>query len=188
MTRRAGFTLIELLVVIAIIAVLIGLLLPAAQAVREATRRAQRLNNLKQIGLAIHDYESNNGCLPPGYLSSPGVGFRDPNTGDWGPGWGWLTAVLPGVEQDGQFANDDWDGPGSYVAPNSGPSIYEAPAIIHPPNSPVGDTDEMYSLHPGGANVLLCDGSVRFIKAPIDLATWAALSSRCGGELTSSDY
>ena len=60
--------------------------------------------------------------------------------------------VVPGSAHFsyGQFTNDDWDGPGSYVASNSGPSIYEAPAIIHPPNSPVGDTDEMYSLHPAG--------------------------------------
>jgi prepilin-type processing-associated H-X9-DG protein len=56
------------------------------------------------------------------------------------------------------------------------------------PNSPVGDTDEMHSLHPGGANFLLCDGSVRFIKESIQLSTWAALSSRCGGEIISSDY
>jgi prepilin-type processing-associated H-X9-DG protein len=66
--------------------------------------------------------------------------------------------------------------------------FYAASAIIHPPNSPVGDTDEMYSLHLGGANVLLSDGSVRFIKQSINLATWAALSSRCGGEMISSDY
>jgi prepilin-type processing-associated H-X9-DG protein len=87
----------------------------------------------------------------------------------------------------GQFASPDPDGAGRYVASNSGPSIYQAPAIIHPPNSPVGDTDEMYSLHPGGANVLLCDGSVRIIKQTIDLATWAALSSRSNGEVISAD-
>ncbi|WP_165074002.1 DUF1559 family PulG-like putative transporter [Paludisphaera rhizosphaerae] len=71
-SKRAGFTLIELLVVIAIIAVLIALLLPAVQAAREAARRAQCVNNLKQIGLAMHNYESVNGSLPPGQLLGAG--------------------------------------------------------------------------------------------------------------------
>ncbi len=324
---RRGFTLIELLVVIAIIAVLIALLLPAVQAAREAARRAQCVNNLKQIGLAIANYESSVGCIVSGYITScigncssplplppqlavPGYN-PDPQTGDNGPGWGWLALLLPQIEQaplynainvnlptwvaanstvvvtqinvfncpsannptptcamvdangnllpvfNPYFARSDyvynvgwndsgmpatvnydntvtgcngpiyrnshvtfagvtdglsntvfagertpylsdatWVGiiPGyrhfaynafaslgtgglgvnydyanAILAAHSGPSLYEDPVVIHPPNSPLGHTDEMYSLHPGGGNVLLGDGSVRFIKQSINL-------------------
>lgn len=333
-----GFTLIELLVVIAIIAVLIALLLPAVQAAREASRRLQCVNNMKQIGLAIANYESALGCIVPGYICSTtsltrfGVpGYNpDPQTNDNGPGWGWLALLLPFAEQtplynaanvnlptwvaanrtvvttqlnvyncpsannptpfcmmvdsgmtllpvdnsafaranyqynmgwndtsitpantnyddpvqgcngpiyrnsrvtyagvtDGlsntvvagekspyladatwvgiipgyrhfaynAFASSgtggigvNYDYPGSILASHSGPSLYESPQVIHPPNSPLGHTDEMYSLHPGGANVLLGDGSVRFLKQSINLRAWQALSSRSNGEVIDAD-
>ena len=84
-------------------------------------------------------------------------------------------------------AGVSYDYPGSLLSSHSGPSLYEVPQVIHPPNSPLGHTDEFYSLHPGGANALIGDGSVRFVKQSINLLTWQALSSRANGEVISAD-
>ena len=95
-----GFTLVELLVVIAIIGILIALLLPAVQAAREAARRSQCSNNMKQIGLAIHNYHDSHKKFPPGYMGDP-----PNNPGGCGqvhhdrPGWGWAAYILPYMEQ-----------------------------------------------------------------------------------------
>ncbi len=98
---RRGFTLIELLVVIAIIAVLISLLLPAVQAAREAARRAQCLNNLKQMGIALHNYHDAVLVFPPGYIAARR--FIDGET-DTAPGWSWASMILPQLDQSPLFA------------------------------------------------------------------------------------
>ena len=96
--RRRGFTLIELLVVIAIIAVLIALLLPAVQQAREAARRSQCKNNLKQIGLAMHNYHDLFLRFPPGWIGvDPTTGAQSAHEG--GSGAGWALMLLPQMEQ-----------------------------------------------------------------------------------------
>jgi prepilin-type N-terminal cleavage/methylation domain-containing protein/prepilin-type processing-associated H-X9-DG protein len=97
--RRDGFTLIELLVVIAIIAVLIALLLPAVQAAREAARRAQCTNNMKQLGLAIHNYESANSMLPLGRIWGPQPGIAFPSFFMGEQNTTWFTQMLGFFEE-----------------------------------------------------------------------------------------
>jgi prepilin-type N-terminal cleavage/methylation domain-containing protein/prepilin-type processing-associated H-X9-DG protein len=104
--RHRAFTLIELLVVIAIIAVLIALLLPAVQAAREAARRAQCVNNLKQLGLAVHNYHSTNNALPPLFTSFATAG--GPVAGDWPLGW--AVALLGYMEQQALFNSANYSG------------------------------------------------------------------------------
>jgi prepilin-type N-terminal cleavage/methylation domain-containing protein/prepilin-type processing-associated H-X9-DG protein len=118
MRTRHAFTLIELLVVIAIIAVLIGLLVPAVQKVREAANRTQCINNLKQMGVALHHYHGSYKRFPPGFVSK----LLDPNwklpAGDCnafppesGPGWSFFAFMLPFLEQDNLYRQIKFDLP-----------------------------------------------------------------------------
>ena len=321
MRRHRGFTLIELLVVIAIIAILIGLLLPAVQAARESARRVQCTNNLKQLGIALHNYHDTSGTFPPGYLS-----VADRITFDnVGPGWGWAARSLSQMEQAPLFnsinfplgiefpanqtarltvlasflcpsdawrqdtftvvdsttsgttpgapicmvassnyvgsfgtgdpsslypfvVNDDNGPPGrdngngaffrnnslrlaqvldgtsqTFVVGERSQNLSRAswtgavtnaavPLVAlqgesgldpegggaltlahtgegHGPNSPSGlaHADQYWSLHPGGANFLFADGSVRFIKEQVGFRIFQALATRSGAEVLSAD-
>jgi prepilin-type N-terminal cleavage/methylation domain-containing protein/prepilin-type processing-associated H-X9-DG protein len=303
-----GFTLIEVLVVITVVSLLIALLLPAVQSAREASRRLQCANNLKQLGLALHGYHGSMDAFPPAYISAVQPG--EVNYPELGPGWGWGAMILPQLEQRPLFDSINFGRQitdatsitarqgviAAYLCPSSTPlgpvrvtgdesqkiilvadlaasqyiasagqgEVEEVPGSnngllfrnsrvsfrdatdglsqtllagersrnladatwvgavpsghactnpswpvrdcatsnvmvmantgpwpdepwVNVPNHKGSKADDYWSLHPGGCNFLLGDGSVRFIKETVNPTVFSALASRAGGEVVGSD-
>ncbi len=147
--RRRGFTLIELLVVIAIIAILIGLLLPAVQKVRESAARTKCQNNLKQLGLGCHLYQDTYKKLPPGWLTT-GVAEAP------SPGWTWATLIMPYIEQGNLYTSMGVDAKtpnGPNNAANSVGAMQTKVAIYRCPSDTMSDTNPLWSVTLPSGNV-----------------------------------
>lgn len=154
--RNAGFTLVELLVVIAIIGALVGLLLPAVQKAREAGRRSQCVNNLKQIGLGLQYYERAHGHYPPSYIrtsgnqsgTAAGISYPDAN---WNgtPGWSWAVLLLPFIEQKGLYDSFDLNLP-CWAPENAEPAKMKMPLFLCP--SAAGGSDGFAVEYDSGNN------------------------------------
>jgi prepilin-type N-terminal cleavage/methylation domain-containing protein len=160
--ERGGFTLIELLVVIAIIAILIGLLLPAVQKVREAALRLQCQNNLKQIGLALHGFHDANGTFPPG-------GVTNGPCCDTQSGATWTIHILPYLEQEPLYKQYDFTVPNehrnnqavrqTFVKVYTCPADINARQLIQPESGP-------------GSSLLYATGSYRAMEGRTDGSAW----------------
>lgn len=170
-----AFTLVELLVVIAIIGVLVALLLPAVQAAREAARRTQCVNNLKQIGVGFHNYHDTFGVLPPAYVIQPGGGGvhgpPDPETRDAGPGWAWGALLLPFLEQSPLHAAFDFNLP-CWHAENASPARTQLSVFLCPSAT---ETGRPVDIRDGAGQTLATFGRSTYVlnagrRAPWDFA------------------
>jgi prepilin-type N-terminal cleavage/methylation domain-containing protein len=144
-SRKHGFTLVELLVVIAIIGILLALLLPAVQMAREAARASQCKNNLKQIGIALHNYHDSHLCFPMGWTS----GIKGPNPTN---AWGWGSMILPAMDQRALFDrinfNQGFDG-GLLAGANSASGVSGVEATHLPSFRCPSDIGANLVINPG---------------------------------------
>jgi len=162
MSRRAAFTLIELLVVIAIIAILIALLLPAVQQAREAARRTQCKNNMKQLGLALHNYHDVNRCFPPARLST-------------NPKYGQMVALLPYFEQGALASKFDVNATAGFAAPVNQPVANTRVTMIRCPSSPVDNVIKMRNSSSTGSSYgafITATGSTTDPNDPAIMTGW----------------
>ena len=193
--RRRGFTLIELLVVIAIIAILIALLLPAVQQAREAARRTQCKNNLKQLGLAFHNYHDTFNCFPVNYAwrTAPGAGGGGPAIANTGKSW--LQMILPFIEQANLYASIDFNvglqGTTAAILKNQTAANTVLPAYLCPSdnennNGQLGNRSDVNVTPPGTwavTNYKACAGS----NWAWGIAAWNPVSSPNGKNSGSTD-
>lgn len=195
--RRDGFTLIELLVVITIIGILVGLLLPAVQASREAARRMSCSNNLRQIGLAAQNYHSAFKRFPGGYVSHPtrdgsapaGV-LLDPLTWDAAPGWGWAAGLLPFFESSSVAAALRYDEP-IWSVGNEQAVASTIPLLLCP--STTGGDDPFTVRNEAGTPRLIDGREIRlgrshYVASHGQESCWGECGSAATGEVFSDIY
>ncbi len=169
---------------IAIIAILVALLLPAVQAAREQARRSACTNNLKQIGLAIANYTTRHGALPPGYQSIYSTIFQE----EIGPGWGWASMILPDLEQqslhDHIVFETPMQGPAMLTARVVNLSVFLCPSDNMPHRWTATDSETwMYAGQIYSSSIPICDvAGSNYVGVLRNRTSRASMAKACSSE------